>query len=515
MTGALTACGDGPEKPSDNGKAARVPSAAGKPAGTPAPTPKSPVLPAELTGQRLDWKACEAPVKVRGSHARAPGSAWQCATMKAPLDYTEPDGETLGIALIRSRATGSGDRLGSLVLNFGGPGGSGVAALPGAAQAFTKLHSRYDLVSFDPRGVGDSSAVVCQDDAQAEASFAIDYTPDTAAEVKTYLDDSAAFGAGCLKRSGKVLPYVGTTSAARDMDLIRQVLGDRRLNYFGFSYGTELGGVYAHLYPQHVGRLTLDAVVDPSADFVGHSRNQAMGFQRALENYFRSTGTTAEAGTRRVVRLLDRLDRNPLPTGGGRQLTQSLAITGIIKPLYSQESWPLLTDALREAERGDGTRLLRLADSYNNRDDNGHYSTGHHAQRAVSCADAKDRVTADEVRARHLADFTKVSPAFGPYLAWDLAGWCASWPVAGESETPEVNAPGAAPILVVGGTGDPATPYEGAQRMAEELGRGVGVQITYKGEGHGAYTTGNACIADAVDPYFLEGRVPVSGTTCS
>ncbi|WP_455358742.1 alpha/beta hydrolase [Streptomyces sp. SYSU K21746] len=503
MTGALAACGDGPGNPSEDGKANPVPSAAGK-SDSPA------------TGtQKLDWKSCEAPVKARGSDAQAPGSAWECATMRAPLDYAKPDGETLGIALIRSRATGPGKRLGSLVFNFGGPGGSGVAALPGASQAFGKLHSRYDLVSFDPRGVAESSAVVCQDDAQAERSFGLDSTPDTAAEEKTYLDDSAAFGAGCLKRSGRVLPYVGTTSAARDLDLIRQVLGDRKLNYFGFSYGTELGGVYAHLYPRHVGRITLDAVVDPSADFVGHSRNQAMGFQRALDNYFASTGTPAEAGTRRVVRLLDRLDRQPLPAEGGRRLTQSLAVTGIIKPLYSQDNWPLLTEALRAAERGDGTPLLRLADSYNDRDDNGRYGTGHHAQRAISCADAKGRVSADEVRARHLADFTRVSPAFGPYLAWDLAGWCASWPVAGESETPEVSAPGAPPILVVGGTGDPATPYEGARRMAAELGPKVGVEITYRGEGHGAYTTGNACIAKAVDPYFLEGKVPAPGTTCS
>ncbi|WP_274561848.1 alpha/beta hydrolase [Streptomyces spiramyceticus] len=474
-----------------------------------------PALPAALTGQQLDWKRCAAPRRARGSGAQAPGSQWQCATLTAPLDYSKPDGETMGIALIRSKATDSDRRLGSLLFNFGGPGGSGVAGLPGFGTAFTALHERYDLVSFDPRGVAESSAVVCQDDRQADASFLLDSTPDTPAEEKAYLDDSAAFGAGCLKRSGKVLPYVGTSSAARDMDLIRQVLGDKKLNYFGFSYGTELGGTYAHLFPKNVGRMALDAVVDPSADFVHHSRNQTLGFQRALDNYFKSTGTTPAAGTARVARLLDRLDKKRLTARSGRPLTQSLAVTGILQTLYGEDSWPMLTRGLREAENGDGTTLLALAETYNNRDQEGHYSTDHHAQRAISCADAKGRVSGAEVRKKHLADFKKVSPVFGPYLAWDLAGWCASWPVDGEHETPEVGARGADPVLVVGGKGDPATPYEGSLRMVDELGKGVGVQITYEGEGHGAYLTGNSCIARAVNPYFLDGKVPADGTTCS
>lgn len=476
---------------------------------------KPPALPAALTRQQLDWKRCSAPRRAAGSTARAPGGNWLCATLTAPLDYRKPEGETIGIALIRSKATDEDRRIGSLLFNFGGPGGSGVASMPGHAPSFTALHARYDLVSFDPRGVAESSAVVCQDDRQTEASLRLDFTPDTPAEEKAYLDDAAAFGAGCARRSGKVLPYVGTSSAARDMDLIRQALGDKKLNYFGFSYGTELGGAYAHLFPKNVGRLALDAVVDPSADTVHHSRNQALGFQRALANYFRSTGATASAGTARVVRLLDRLDKKQLPTRTGRTLTQSLAVTGIISQLYSEDSWPGLTASLRAAERGDGSMLLKRADEYNNRDRQGRYGTAHHAQRAISCADAKGRVSGDQVRATHLADFRKVSPVFGPYLAWDLAGWCASWPVDGEHETPEASAKGAAPVLVIGGKGDSATPYEGSLRMVEELGKGVGVQITYEGEGHGAYPNGNGCIARAVDPYFLNGKVPANNTTCS
>ncbi|OEJ40838.1 peptidase [Streptomyces agglomeratus] len=522
VAGAATGCGSGSAGGDDRPAASSTASAPatsadrerGQDPGPDVSGGRLPALPAALTGQRLDWKRCAAPVGA-GRDARAPGGDWQCATLTAPLDYREPDGGTIGIALIRSRATDSDRRVGSLLFNFGGPGGSGVAGMPGHAPGFTALHTRYDLVAFDPRGVAASSAVVCRDDRQTEASFRLDFPPDTRAEERSYLDDAVAFGAGCAKRSGKVLPHVGTSNAARDMDLVRQVLGDEKLHYFGFSYGTELGGTYAHLFPRRVGRIALDAVVDPSADFVRHARNQVLGFQRALDNYFESTGTTPEAGTARLARLLDRLDKKPLPTGTGRPLTESLAVTGVLSQLYGEDSWPTLTAALNEAESGDGGTLLRLADSYNNRDENGRYGRDQHAQRAISCADAKGRVSAEEVRTAHLADFRKVSPVFGPFLAWDLAGWCASWPVDGEHETPEVGAEGAAPILVIGGKGDSATPYEGSLRMVEELGEGVGVQITYEGEGHGAYLTGNGCIASAVDRYFLDGKVPADNTTCS
>ncbi|CAO0834406.1 hypothetical protein SMICM17S_05223 [Streptomyces microflavus] len=380
--------------------------------------------------------------------------------------------------------------------------------------SYGKLNSRYDLVGFDPRGVAASSGVSCRtDEEQEQAARSVDLTPDTAAEEAAFVKDGADFGAGCLRRSGKVLPHVGTSSAARDLDLIRQVLGDAKLSYFGFSYGTELGGTYAHLFPQNVGRTVLDAVVDPTADGIGHARNQATGFQRALENYLKDRGQDPKAGSERIARLLARIDRKPLPTASGRELTESLAITGIVTPLYSQSGWPTLTAALDEAEnKGTGDGLLRLADSYNGRDEEGRYDTQSHSQRAISCADSKARPTVDEARAL-LPEFRRLSPVFGPFLAWDTAGWCAQWPVEGEHETPETSAPGAGPILVIGTTGDPATPYEGAQRMADELGKGVGIMVTNKGEGHGAYGQGD-CVTSTVDDYFLDGKVPQDGTTC-
>ncbi|MFF5335294.1 alpha/beta hydrolase [Streptomyces sp. NPDC013181] len=503
LTGVLAGCDDG----SGDEQGRRVD---GDPAASAAnASPGADGLPAALTSQRPDWKRCEAP-----EGGEDPGPDWRCATVKVPLDYGKPGGDTIGIALIRKEATDRGKRLGSMLFNFGGPGGSGVSVLPRAAASYTTLNTRYDLVGFDPRGVAGSAGVRCRDDEEQDRAYQdVDMTPDTAAEEAAFMKDGAGFGAGCARMSGRVLPYVGTVNAARDMDLIRQVLGDEKLTYFGMSYGTELGGTYAHLFPRRVGRTVFDAVVDPTADTTGHARNQTTGFQRALDNYFADRGEDPKAATRRVAALLKRIDAKPLPTGTDRELNESLAITGIVLPLYSQESWPTLTRALAAAEQGDGAPLLRLADSYNGRDGSGHYDTQTHSQRAISCADGRARPTVAEAKAL-LPEFEKLSPVFGPFLAWDTAGWCSGWPVEGAHDDPEASAPGAGPILVVGTTGDPATPYEGARRMADELGEGVGVLLTNKGEGHGAYG-GSSCVTAAVNSYFLDGKVPADGTTCS
>jgi len=467
-------------------------------------------LPASLTGQKPDWGRCKAT-----SGSPAPGDEWQCATIKAPRDYAKPDGGTVKLALIRSRATGDkGKRLGSLLFNFGGPGGSGVSTLPWYASRVDQLHERYDLVSWDPRGTGASEGVRCRDDKEIQAAEKVDATPDDAAEEKAFLGDATDFGKDCEKSTGSLLSHVSTTDTARDMDLMRQVLGDDSMHYFGISYGTELGGVYAHLFAKDVGRVVLDAVVDPTADTFGHALNQTQGFQRALDDYLKSTGQDPREGTRKIADLLDRLDSKPLSTSSGRELTETLALTGIVLPLYSKDSWPGLTSALESAESGDGSALLALADGYNERDASGHYGTSSHAQRAISCLDDRQRPTLAETRKR-LARFEKISPVFGDYLGWDAAGWCHDWPVAGQFDTPEVSAPGADPILLVGNTGDPATPYAGARRMADELGKGVGVELTWKGEGHGAYGSGSDCVDATVDSYLLSGTVPKDGKVCS
>ncbi|RPE40899.1 tripeptidyl-peptidase C [Streptomyces sp. Ag109_O5-1] len=470
----------------------------------------SAALPASLTSQKLDWGRCKAT-----SDSAAPGDEWRCATLKVPLDWAKPDGATIGLALIRAQASGgSGKRIGSLLFNFGGPGGSGVSTMPYYASTVSALRARYDLVSWDPRGVGASEGIRCRSDKDIQSAESIDATPDTPAEETAYFQDAADFGKGCEKAAGTLIAHVSTTDTARDMDLMRQVLGDTKMHYFGISYGTELGGVYAHLFPKKVGRLILDAVVDPTADSVGQEKNQAAGFQRALDDYLKSTGQDPDQGSRKIAGLLKRLDATPLPTSSGRKLTQSLAVTGIVLPLYSQDSWPTLTSALKAAGEGDGSELLSLADQYNERDSSGHYGTTTHSQRVISCLDDKERPTLAETKKR-LAEFEKISPVFGDFLGWDSAGWCHDWPVAGQWDTPEVSAPGAAPILLVGNTGDPATPYEGARKMADELGRGVGVELTWKGEGHGAYGSGSDCVDSTVNAYLLSGSIPKDGKVCS
>ncbi|CDR06715.1 alpha/beta hydrolase [Streptomyces iranensis] len=467
--------------------------------------------------QKPDWAGCPAPSSSQDAAAtKAPGGEWECATLHVPLDYRKPHGKTIGIAMIRAKATDRRHRIGSLIFNFGGPGGSGVATLPALAGSYKQLRTRYDLVSFDPRGVGRSSGVRCLPDRQLDAYYAADSTPNDNAEVKSLVRRVKTYAAGCEKNSGTILPYVGTTNAARDMDLMRRVLGDKKMHYFGVSYGTELGGVYAHLYPKQVGRALFDGVVDPMQTPEQGALGQAKGFQRALDDYLKACTRTSASScpTRNRIRtLLKRLDGRPVRGYGGRRLTESLADGGIAQSLYSREYWQYLTQGIAAAQQGDGRILLALGDAMNGRAPDGRYSTLQAALTAITCADFKQRYTVPDIE-RKLPTFRKVSPVFGDMMAWGLTQ-CTDWPVRGAWTTPDVSAKGAAPILVVGNTGDPATPYEGAARMAKELGPGVGVQLTYKGEGHGAYDSGNACVRKTVNAYLLRGTVPPKGKVCT
>lgn len=481
----------------------------------------------DLSAQELNWEDCPAPdASEGGGEAPSPlpgGAEWQCATMKAPIDWDKPKGDTLDIALIRATASGKKDqRIGSLVFNFGGPGGSGVTTLPAFGEDYAKLRTRYDLVSFDPRGVGRSAGVKCEDDEQLDAYFQEDSTPDDAAEQKKFVDNVKGFNGSCEKNSGEVLPHVRTTDAARDMDLMRQVLGDDKLHYFGISYGTELGGVYAHLFPKKVGRAVFDAVVDPTETAEQGSLGQAEGFQLALDNYAKDctskvedcpVGDTEQDVKDKIAGLLKDLDAKPLPALPPRKLTQTAATNGIAQSLYSKDFWPYLTEGLAQAYDGDGRILMTLSDSMNGRNEDGTYSNIQAANISINCADDKARYTPQYVEEK-LPEFRKASPLFGDYLAWGMAG-CTDWAVEGAADHPDVSAPDAPPIVVIGNTGDPATPYEGAKKMADSLGKGVGVELTYKGQGHGAYDSKNKCVRGAVNGYLLDGTVPKEGTFCS
>ncbi|MEU9997667.1 alpha/beta hydrolase [Streptomyces sp. NPDC050848] len=481
---------------------------------------------AGLAAQQLEWAPCPPPSPAEGGgQAPSPlpgGTPWECSFMDAPLDYAKPDGETIELALIRARARDQDKRIGSMIYNFGGPGGSGVTALPSFAPDYEKLRTRYDLVSFDPRGVGRSEDVNCLSDEELDAYYALDFTPDDAAEERTLSDAQKRYAAGCEKESGAMLPRVGTENAARDMDLMRQVLGDDKLHYFGISYGTELGGVYAHMFPKNVGRALFDAVVDPNAGTEAGALGQAKGFQLALDNFAKDCvargdectlpGSTVAEIEGFIVDLLAELDKKPIAGIGDRKLTETQATNGIAQTLYSKEFWQYLEQGLDDADGGEGGLLLTFSDSMNGRDPNGSYSNIQAANAAINCVDFKERYTLGQAKER-LPEFRKTSAVFGNYMGWALSS-CSQWPVPGTWEHPDVSAPGSAPILVLGTTGDPATPYEGTRAMVEALGDGVGVELTYEGEGHGAYNAGNACVQALVDNYFLDGKVPTSGTVC-
>uniref|UniRef100_UPI002FDC1C6E alpha/beta fold hydrolase n=1 Tax=Streptomyces sp. IBSBF 2394 TaxID=2903532 RepID=UPI002FDC1C6E len=419
-----------------------------------------------LRNQSPAWKDCPAPAPVQGG-GEAPGALpdgtrWQCATLRTPLDWKNPSGESMDLALIRARAAGDPDeRIGSLLFNFGGPGGSGVATLPGLASDYEKLRTRYDLVSFDPRGVGGSGGVRCLD-AGLPSEEEIDNTPDDGGdETNALVRFNRETAAACERNSGDVLPYVGTTQAAQDMDLMRQVLGDEKLHYFGISYGTELGGVYAHLFPEHVGRAVLDGVVDPTHDLMEEALAQAGGFQLAFEHFAAwcarqgcTLGDDAEDIVDLVVGLEAALDDTPLTTPDDGELDGDGLVDAISGALYRQDYWPALRVGLEAAADGNGEVLRDLAEALGQHGRGGdtdddtaaEESNEDDAFRAITCDDSSNRYTVADVESR-LPDFLEASPLFGPGLAWSALS-CDGWPVPGAARHPEVSAPGAPPVLL-------------------------------------------------------------------
>ncbi|MGV9509050.1 alpha/beta hydrolase [Streptomyces tendae] len=453
-------------------------------------------LPAALTtGQHLHWSRCTSPPAAR--------TAYECAVMKTPLDYRKPDGRTIDVALIRRKATGpNARRIGSLVLNFGGPGVSGVRGLPEYLNQYEPLLDRYDLVSFDPRGVGATIPVRCG---------------------KTADDTGFDGDDACAEHSGALFPYIGTSHTARDLDLMRYLLGDERLHYFGVSYGTALGAAYAHLYPSHVGRLVLEAPVDPTEDLNEEQLSQVKAVQAAFDRFAAHcaarirhcpTGDGPEEAARRMARLSDRLAKKPAPAGGGRSLdADDLAHTvGDFLDLGT-DGWPPLAKALTALiDHNDAGPLSEGADDTGSAEG---ASSPHDSSRAaliaITCADSSLRPGFERLD-RDAARIEAASPVFGE--AWSTGVYlCYDWPFDGERVRPQVSADGAAPVLVVGGTGDPTTPFPGARHMARALGDGVGVLLTAEEEGHGTYPQ-NRCVTEAVDTYLRTGRTPAVGTVC-
>lgn len=459
--------------------------------------------------QVLKWKNCES-------------GGFQCATATAPLDWSNPARSTIKLALIRATATGT--RLGSLLVNPGGPGASGYDFIKNSLSyaVDSKLRSSYDIVGFDPRGVNRSSAVKCYSDTTNLDSFLFDITPGAIGSDQ-WLASSAAsnaqFGKDCLKYTGDLLGFVDTNSAARDLDLLRATLGDKKLNYLGYSYGTLLGATYAELYPTKTGHLVLDGALDPATTEFQVTEIQAKGFESAMRAYLKDclTGSkcpfsgTVNQSMVKIRSILDRLNRSPIRNADGRELGSATMFDAIILPLYSQSTWKYLNTLFTDVEQGSANVAFQLADSYVGRNADGTYQdNSFEALIAINCLDYAATDTNANMRVEAAA-LDKVAPTFGPEMSYGGTS-CNDWPFKSTRERRPIAAQGSAPIVVVGTTNDPATPYVWAQNLAKELQHGY--LVTHKGEGHTAYNKSNSCVNNAVDDFFISNKVPLTDPHC-
>ncbi|MFC7892734.1 alpha/beta hydrolase [Streptomyces sp. NPDC057381] len=474
--------------------------------------------PSELApyyGQKLGWRDCGVP-------------GFQCATMKAPLDYAKPAEGDVRLAVARKKATGPGERLGSLLVNPGGPGGSAIGYLQQYAGIGypEEVRAQYDMVAVDPRGVARSEPIECLDGREMDAYTQTDVTPDDEGEADELVDAYKEFAEGCGADAPKLLRHVSTVEAARDMDILRAVLGDEKLTYVGASYGTFLGATYAGLFPDRAGRLVLDGAMDPSLPARRLNLEQTAGFETAFQSFAKDCvtqpdcplgdkNTTPDQVGKNLKAFFDDLDAKPIPTGDadGRKLTESLATTGVIAAMYDEGAWQQLRESLTSAMReNDGAGLLVLSDSYYEREADGSYSNLMFANASVNCLDLPAAFTSPDQVRDALPDFEKASPVFGEGLAWSSLN-CAYWPVEPTGEPHRIEAAGATPIVVVGTTRDPATPYRWAEALASQLSSGR--LLTYEGDGHTAYGRGSACIDSAINTYLLRGTAPTDGKRCS
>ncbi len=486
--------------------------------------------------QPLTWTHCGRGGVSGGVRVGAAVSGMQCAWLKVPLDYSAPSKGTVSLAVSRFRARGARHRLGSLVFNFGGPGTSGVDELAARIGSFARLRDSYDLIGLDPRGWGRSHPLTCVDprgaasvaaSADTAAPGGADPADDTAVQLRAEAQQYADHARDCARLSGTMLPYAGTTNIARDLDVLRQALGDRKLNYFGTSYGSQLGAVYAHQFPHRTGRLVLDGVADPTLDTKRTALARANEDERGIRAFladclrqhraqcpFHGTVDTAEA---RLRRGYDALDGHPL-TAGGAELDQQTFRRAVADSVFDQREWHALRSALAALlARHNGLPLARLGGATGPgggvarpaRAGDPPADNAYAVSLAVRCRDTADRYTPQEAQAV-LPSLVRASPILGPLSVHELLA-CTGWVGGGDDSWRDVRAEGAPRVLMVATAIDPITPHGGARRMAEAT--GVGVVLTYRGQGHGAYRL-SECVRQRADRFLRTGLTPADGGTC-
>ncbi|WP_170222526.1 alpha/beta hydrolase [Rarobacter faecitabidus] len=455
--------------------------------------------------QAVTWLPCDGDV--------------ECATVDVPMDWSDPKSDVVPIALRRLPARGQAR--GSLLINPGGPGQSGTKFLGYARGIISEsVLDAFDLVGFDPRGTGLSRPLECYDDTQWDDFLSLAYAPGLEG-VNARIAQVAALGAACERAAGDWLRYLDVVSVARDMDMLRAVLGDEQINYLGYSYGSLIGSTYAGLFPANVGAMVLDGGIDPTLSAEQTAVDQARGFERALTTYVNYcldrpecplVGNADEAKAQ-IATLVEGLRDTPMTTSdSNRTLTSTLAAAGIEYSLYAESRWPILTSALTAAlADNDGTQLLTSADTFNARAEDGAYTSRRgQAYQAISCMGP--RITTTQPALSRLMDqMIDTAPSMGR-MRIDSLVLCDGWPTSATAQSYDLSATGSATILVIGTTGDPTTPYEWSQSLTSLLDNAV--LLTFDGQEHGAYGRSNACVATTVDAYLIENVIPATGATC-
>jgi|SRR5215469_768122 len=473
-----------------------------------APAAPVPVTMAQYYAQRLDWQPCD--------------KYFECARLLVPFDYARPAWRQFSLPVVKLPAADPASRVGSLVINPGGPGGSGIEyALSARSGEFTQaILDRFDVVGFDPRGIGGSEpAVRCMSGPQLDKYFATDAAPATAGQFATLVSQSKLYASQCARNAAALLPYVGTVNAARDMDILRAALGDPALTYLGKSYGTVLGASYAQQFPSKVRALVLDGAVNPALTGVQLDVAQAQGFQSAFGQFAAWCGAqsgcplggSTAAAVPKVAGLLAAANQRPLSNllADGQPADGAMLLTGIAAALYARQEWPILKSALSSAfSSSDGTLLVELANSLMERNPNGTYSNLSDVEMSVDCIDRPWPRSLAAWRAA-AATAQRSAPLFGAPLVWGSLP-CAYWPI--RPSAFQARAAGARPILVVGDLHDPATPYQWATGLTHDLASGV--LLGWNGEGHTSYMEGSPCVDNTVDAYLISLRTPRSGTIC-
>jgi pimeloyl-ACP methyl ester carboxylesterase len=469
-------------------------------AGTASPAAAPPSL-QRFYDQKLDWTTCD--------------KTFQCSSMLVPLDYAKPNGTTIHIAVIKQPSSGS--HAGSLIINPGGPGASGVQFEAQAASAFSQLTDHYDLVSFDPRGVGQSAPVRCLSSPQLDTFIDTNPVPSTPAAHATLVAQAKSFADACFAKNGSYLEDIGTINQARDMDVLRAALGDAKLTYYGASYGTYLGALYAQLFPTHIRAMVLDGALNPDESSTANNLIQAEGFQTDLDDMLAACvssgkcplGSTDAAAHAALETLKARITATP-ESVNGRELGAGEFFEGLASGLYSTSEWQELWTALGQAMTGNGAGVLAFADNLTERGADGSYSNLIESNTAINCVDRPSPTSIATYDADAKA-FAAKAPDFGAAIEYGSLP-CAFWKVPPVGPVRPVNAVGAPPIVVIGTTRDPATPYVWAQALAKQLHSGV--LLTHDGDGHTAYLDRDPCVDAAVKTYVDNLTPPKPGTTC-